>query len=494
MSRILSKRVDEFKLLISLCHLTTLLLLALHIYTYTFPPTPTAIPETTDPEAAWWGLWPITYLPLWAVILGNLAIVLSILYAWTQISFEPKEEEAPPSDFPFQQHTLFITLAILLLTLAFFAFPIAHTRWGDAYILSNAIGWPDPALRLTHSWQAPLDVFLHSQVWLMFHETYQWKDATPVYRLLSPIAGIFYLLSVWALSRDWHRALAVPTWFSFGLLTSLGILQLFFGYIENYSFAAVGILCYLWLARRVLNSQCPLWLAATVLAFTHATHPSTIVLAPSLLYCGWVQWQRDERRNTPNIMAQIALPMLIVGIGTFALMEAGGHGISALLESDRPGGGDGRWFVPLWEASTRWEHYTMFSWPHLRDFLNEQMLVAPVVLPTLIVVLVLYWRKIFSSLPSVRFLTISTICYLLFIWCWNPDYGGQRDWDLFSLAAIPMTMLLIELLGTIAMSRRDVVGARSVAVQWFGFSPLILLQGWHTAAWIYQNTLVWHWP
>ena len=24
---------------------------------------------------------------------------------------------------------------------------------------------------------------------------------------------------------------------------------------------------------------------------------------------------------------------------------------------------------------------------------------------------------------------------------WNPDYGGQRDWDLFSLA-IPATLLL----------------------------------------------------
>ena len=67
------------------------------------------------------------------------------------------------------------------------------------------------------------------------------------------------------------------------------------------------------------------------------------------------------------------------------MMESGGHGVVALFTSDRPGGGDARWFVPLWETQTRWEQYTMFSWPHLRDVLNEQLLVGPVVLPALLI-------------------------------------------------------------------------------------------------------------
>ncbi|MEZ4555040.1 MAG: hypothetical protein R2854_01060 [Caldilineaceae bacterium] len=78
-----------------------------------------------------------------------------------------------------------------------------------------------------------------------------------------------------------------PAWLTYGLLVSLGLLQLFFGYVENYSFAAVGVLAYLWLGLRVPAGASPLWLAATVLAVTNATHPSTIVLAPSLLYLGW---------------------------------------------------------------------------------------------------------------------------------------------------------------------------------------------------------------
>ncbi|MEM7533649.1 MAG: hypothetical protein AAF639_15805 [Chloroflexota bacterium] len=456
----------------------TLLLLALHIYVYTFPPTPTPIPEPTDPEAAWWGLWPVTYLPLWAMILGSLTVLLSVLFAM----FASTKKSSFSQKLDFWHITIPIT--IFLFAVVFLSFPIAHTRWGDAYILTNAIGWPDPALRLTHSWQAPLDVYLHSQIWLNFHELYNWTDATPVYRILSPIAGVLYLLVTWALSRRWHRAYHMPMWVSFGLLSSLGIMQLFFGYIENYSFAAVGILCYLWLALGVLNGQRPLWLAAIVLAFTHATHPSTIVLAPSLLYCGCVQWRANEHKHTLSILTQIAIPMLVIGVGTFALMEAGGHGISALLGDDKPGGGDGRWLVPLWATTTRWEHYTLFSWLHLRDFLNEQLLVAPVILPSLVWLLAVkrHWPKHVNT----HFLGIATSCYLLFVWLWNPDYGGQRDWDLFSLAAIPMTVLLIELLAQ--FKKKD------GATVWIGVMPLIVLQGLHTAAWVYQNTLDWSWP
>ena len=70
---------------------------------------------------------------------------------------------------------------------SFFLFPVVHTRWGDAYMLAKSIAWPDLSLRLTHSWQAPLDVFLHSQVWLALNEQRGWQDdATGVYLLLSP--------------------------------------------------------------------------------------------------------------------------------------------------------------------------------------------------------------------------------------------------------------------------------------------------------------------
>jgi hypothetical protein len=190
--------------------------------------------------------------------------------------------------------------------------------------------------------------------------------------------------------------------------------------------------------------------------------------------------------------------------------------VAALLSTDRPGGGDARWFVPLFATTTRWEHYTLFSWLHLGDWLNGQMLVAPIVLPVLAVVGGAWlidklkkqkmgkvesgdWRletapppnlqsPISQSpnrlIPTARFLSIAAACYLLFTFVWNPDYGGQRDWDLFSLASLPATLLLA-LLWPRLLRKRDLWGAAL---------PLLLLQGWHTLAWIYQNTLPWQWP
>lgn len=480
-------------------------LLGLHLFVRTLPVTTTAIPAPDSAEAAWWGGWPATYLPLWGVASGILMVVAPcVLWWWGKKKrwATPELEEGqgglnPPGHAQASQRMLRALLLVsILLCVAFFLFPVAHTRWGDAFMLAHGIAFPDPTMRLTHSWQAPLDVFLHSQLWLLLNSRWGWTDAIPAYRLLSPLAGALYLLVALALSRDEELA---PAWVTYGLLASLGLIQLFFGYIENYSFAAAGVLAYLWLGFRVLHGETALWVAASALALTNATHPSTVILAPSLLYLGWYAW-RTRNKSALSVVVHIALPMLVVGSATFVWMEMSGHGLYALLNTDRPGGGDASWFVPLWVTSTRWEHYTMASWPHLRDWLNEQLLVAPVVLPGLAVVgTELWWFKRqagtesgsgaaaqnVSYAPRMRFLLVAAIAYLLFTFVWNPDYGGQRDWDLFSLAALPTTLLLALLLPHLLGRRTDL---------WGGALPLILFQAWHTAAWIYQNTLPWQWP
>jgi hypothetical protein len=165
-------------------------------------------------------------------------------------------------------------------------------------------------------------------------------------------------------------------------------------------------------------------------------------------------------------------------------MEAGGHGLAAFLTSDRPGGSDASWFVPLWGTRSRWETYTLVSWWHLRDLVNQMLLVAPVVLPSLFV-LMLAARGIYEEQgDSRRFLAIAALFHLLLIGVWNPDYGGQRDWDLFSLAWIPTTLWLL------SVARATLNDASLFR----GFVPLVVLQALHTAAWVYQNTQPWAWP
>jgi len=181
----------------------------------------------------------------------------------------------------------------------------------------------------------------------------------------------------------------------------------------------------------------------------------------------------------------VVAPSLVVGAGVLALMECGGHGLHAFLGEDFPGGGDHRWLVPLLHTSTRWEHYTMFSWAHLRDIINQQLLAAPVVLPSLLLVRALAGRRLEWRQRWLTFLLIAAACYLFLTLVWNPDYGGRRDWDLFAPASLPLTVLLATLLPQ-ALPERGALRT--------GGRALIATQLMHSAAWIIHNTQPWSWP
>jgi hypothetical protein len=481
------------------------------------------------PEAQVWGLWPATYLPSgWRWLLAALAaltclppIAARLTRALAGVVSNSRLMQSTAHLTPHSRRTRFAFIALLAL-IAFSLFRIVHTRWGDAYILVNGIAYPDPALRLTVTWQAPLDVWLHSQVWRLGNAWFGWMDAWPAYRLLSPLAGAVYVYALLRLAdsigRNRTQKLLIV-----GLMGTLGAMQLFFGYAENYSLAAAGLLLFLWLSLEQVQTPVAgrrtLWQPALALAVTNGLHPSTIVLDPALLYVAWVWGKWAEGKGGKNRKVwwsaawQVALPMLAVAVGVILLMELNGHGLDVLTSTDRPGGGDARWFVPLSAVSTRWERYTMFSWAHLVDWLNMQMLTAPVTLGGLAIVGAALLgqqsgissgettanhahksavdRDALAGLPprnrisaEIVFLALCTALYWLFTWVWNPDYGGQRDWDLFSLAAIPSTLLLARLLPR-ALPDRSQLAQAGLA--------LITVSAMHTTAWIYQNTLPWEW-
>lgn len=458
-------------------------------------------------EANAWGLWPYTYLPrAWQLLLAALAI-LTILPNTAAALLRIAQRALHASRFTFhRRNTLFILLSLLSL-LPFTLFHIVHTRWGDAYILVNAIAYPDPALRLLTTWQAPLDVWLHARLWALGNAAFGWADAWPTYRILSPLAGALYVYVLLRLADSVGRN-RTEKLLIVGLLGTLGTMQLFFGYAENYSLAAAGVLLYLWLSLEALAGRRSLWQPALALAITIGLHPSTVVLAPALLVVAWVwgkgergkRWKEGKAEGWWAAVWQVAWPMALVAGGVVGLMELSGNGLAALTSTDRPGGGDGRLFVPLFETTTRWEHFTMFSWAHLLDWLNMQMLTAPVTLGGLAIVGVALLAdhlsmnsqagtakraEASSDRHAMTFLTLATGLYWLFTWVWNPDYGGQRDWDLFSLAAIPSTLLLARLLPRALPDRGQLAQAGLM---------LTTVSAMHTIAWIYQNTLPWEWP
>lgn len=360
----------------------------------------------------------------------------------------------------------------------FWAGRLGHLHWGDAYIFANAISHPD--VHLTYSWQSPLDVYLHAKAWAAANAAWGWDVAT-VYALISCLAGgLFVLLLVQAVTEfaeDGSGRLAGVV-----LFLGLGSMELFFGYVESYTILPVCIIIFLWYGLRFLARKSPLWPAAAALALAIGLSPSTLPLGAALVYLAYRAWRRREM-SLDRLAAETVTPMLAVAASVVGLMSAGGHGLSYLFSSDAPGGGDAHWIVPLFHAQTQWERYTMFSWAHVRDFLNEQALVAPF---GLLLAGGMLWRERRQRVwrePGAAFLAIAAGAYLLLTFVWNTDYGGRRDWDLFAPASLPLMALAAYLVGHYLPERE-----RDACV------PLVAaVSAIHLIPWVYFNTLPWPW-
>jgi hypothetical protein len=430
------------------------------------------------PQEWLWGVYPITYLPgwlRWAAIVIAAGLVMGAGFGRAG-GFGARLRNLKTIGFP-RSAWAHIALAGLSFSL-FWLGRVVHTRWGDAYLLVKGIAHPD--VRLLYNWQAPLDTLIHALVFRLGEGRWGWQDALPAYWWLSSLAGVG---AVWILLRlaDEIGRTNLERWAVFGLIATLGSIQLFFGYPENYTLISLLVLALLWLGWRFAQGRASLWVLSVVLALANGFHPATLVLQPSLWALALAA--RGRRRFGVRPLAALIIPPLLVGIGVFALMSAGGHGLAAFLGAEAPGGGDHRWLVPLFGASSSWEYYTMFSRGHLLDFINQQLLVMPFTL-VLVLTVALGYRSRLPRDPFAWFVLLAAASYLLLTWLWNPDYGGQRDWDLFAVAAWPATLLAAYWL---TRALNPLTLARALLI-------ILPVQALHTAAWVFSNTRPWEWP
>jgi hypothetical protein len=437
------------------------------------------------PEETAWSLWPYSLLPPW---LGWLLTGLAGLLIIPPVSGAVLDQInrlwlAWPAKAAGRR---WFAVIALLAGLLFWAARLRHLRWGDSYLLSVALSYPDPELRVVYNWQAPLTVWLHQRLWQYVAQPYLGWPVETVYAAVSIGCGmifVYVLLNFAArLGRDPLEAAVLA-----GLVLTTGSIQLFFGYVENYVVVSLLLLGMLFLAWRSLQGELlPLW-PVLGLSVANAFHPSTVFIWPGMLGLSWLCWRRG-RVSLGGAILQTGLPPLLVAGLVFALMTSGDHGAAALLGQDRPGGGDGVWFVPLFEIDPDWaryQPYLMFSAAHLMDWSNLHFLISPYGLPLLLIELaavIWFGLSLFETSPERDygvFLSLTAGCYLLFTWVWNPDYGARKDWDLFAPSAFLYTLLagylLVRLLPD--RSRLRAGGLLAIAVS--------LL---HTAAWIFTNT------
>ena len=213
-------------------------------------------------------------------------------------------------------------------------------------------------------------------------------------------------------------------------LLTTGTMQLFFGYAENYALYMPGFLLYILLGLRALEQRTPLYGPALLLGLLLALHPAFAVLGPSLLFLAYRAY-REQREKTPsrkNAVVAVAA-LCCVPLSATLFLELSGVGYEAY--TSRMGGSN---LLPLFGEPGFQAQYPVFSFAHLFDFLNQQLLAAPAACMAFFL-----FRK--THLSRQVFLATCGAVPLLFTFVANPGIGAVRDWDIFSLPALPLTLL-----------------------------------------------------
>ena len=255
-----------------------------------------------------------------------------------------------------------------------------------------------------------------------------WETSENTYRLYSYASGALYIpiafVAAAALGKNKLEKSIVLTF----LLTT-GTMQLFFGYVENYALYMPGLLLYLLLGMRVLENRIPLYAPAFLLGMLFALHRAFIVFGPSLLFLAYRAWRnrQDSGTSWKNALATVAALCCVPVTGVLFLWLSG-VGFEIFLE--RAGGDE---LLPLFAKSGDDPQDGILSFPHFLDFVNQQLLSAPMACMAMFLM-----RK--QDIRRWPFLAICTLVPLVFTYVFKSYIGAFRDWDIFSLPALPLTL------------------------------------------------------
>ena len=312
----------------------------------------------------------------------------------------------------------FYGVAALLAFLLFYVFRIRHRLFGDASLIIGS-GPQRPEFYFGGTNDSTFLSLVHR---LFTGSTAGGEWATTI-ALVSCAAGVAYVLCALYLADTLGRNRIFKA-FAFVAMMSTGALELFFGYVEEYTLMTVCIgmvgLCLIrWEGHRVR------WLAgaAASAATAFVLHPVAVFTSLPLVYAAGVQvlgWSRRLRYGTG----------VVIALGA-ALALAGAAGIYWGVVGHAGN-------LVTWESGEA--EYHLFSDLHLLDMLNLFLLLVP--LHGALCGILLWrarkqgwWRD-----PVLICLLTSAGAALATAFTVEPLLGSL-DWDLLALYAVPCSAL-----------------------------------------------------
>lgn len=433
-------------------------------------------------RARWWSVNAWGFLPPGAFVLALVAVAAGLLAAWR--AGAPLERGlvrtlGGATPLPGWAGT---ALAAAVAGLACWLLREGHVLLGDGSALVRNI----PAGQAFHP-DEPLALAIHRAFYLLAGPLFAGGSRTAAevahatIGLSSALCGAVFVPVAWALAgqfargADAHgqgaasgperRAARTTRALLFTVLVSQGYVQLFFGYVENYTFLALALAAYALAALRALHGRVPLLVPAALLVLALALHLSAAVVAPS--FAVLVAHRLLDPRGRPAALRDLALGAALFA-GMHLLLARLGHGYD--------------WTAMLLALGRRTTDSTTsygFHPPTLGQFLQQQLLIGPLGLfllaPAALAALRLrQWRdgrSLFLAALAPGYVAASLIAG-------DSNLGVARNWDLLAPAGFVFTLVALGFATRAAWSGE---GLR----RWLFVLALASL--FHTVPWIAVN-------
>jgi len=435
------------------------------------------------PTGALWGLHQYAFLPRPMLGFGLAALLVGLAVALRLPAPAARGDPDVPTPLPGRavMRALIVPAAGGLSFALFWALRIRHRFLGDAMVLVQDIPQPGGVHALEPVAMA-LQRHLYSATRAWFEQP--GRTAGDVAHLTtalgSAIAGVLFVFTAIEISRQLvlsvaDRAPPQPVAPARDLRVALGALvllaqgyvQLFFGYVENYTFLALAIAYYVATALAFLNGRGGL--LPVVLASSVATclHLSAAALAPSLGVLLLIGLATPELRTlvrrdlVPTIVLLGAMGLLLASMGN-------GYDLMAHLTAT----------IRTIAAGDSWTGPYLFTPAHLRDMANLQLLIGPIGLAALVLLMPGLRRHSANRRVRAFLLALAGTYAVVAVIAGDSNLGYARNWDLLAPAGIPFTVAALFLL--LEQIRNPVQLQRALAVAG-------LVSVFHTASWVALN-------
>jgi hypothetical protein len=367
-----------------------------------------------------WGLIPLgTDEGAWRLVAGLLCTIL-LFSAKTEGKWisRVKERLFLPSCcknglFP---KILILGFAYFFLVLFAWYFRSRNLFMGDGWAFAENVAKPFYLYK-----NEPLDFFIHQ----LLYRFLRWSDlgnGETAYQVLHCFLFPVFLWTCWKIAGLASRT-SPDRIIIFTLTTATTSLQLFFGYVESYTLLHLWLSLFLYSGLTYFDSEergrVP-WVPSLLFIMATATHLSAVVLMPAVLFL-WLEGLLSKRL-THRWFNPVGVVFLVC-----CLM------LSLLLIVFKGGP-----ILPVFELAPG-VPYRLFDYAHLWDKLNFLLLVCPVAALAIPLAAARFRFIIKSVNTSFIFISWCVAGSLFFFFVINPALG-IRDWDLFSLPAVPLAL------------------------------------------------------